>query len=237
MPTDAIVCYGEAQRVTRGARASIAGMLFAIAVGLVVFVVMAFLRSEPPTVDLASGHQAGQPVDLTVQTVGSIGYGVHPKWVSYLVKNQQGTWIHSTLWNLPADTTVHVTILQYDSGSPLRNQQRGLVTGVDGAQLNGKALTNVNSNVGNGVGHTFSVPALGINVPLVGVASNAKNFCNAAPCTMQQAHNTVTFTFKTPGVGQYHWQCFVPCGLGYLNGNGGPMQTIGYMDGLLKVVA
>jgi hypothetical protein len=31
-------------------------MLFAIVVGLVVFVVMAFLRSEPPTVDLASGR-------------------------------------------------------------------------------------------------------------------------------------------------------------------------------------
>ena len=28
----------------------------------------------------------------------------------------------------------------------------------------------------------------------------------------------------TPGAGQYPWQCFVPCGLGYLYGNGGPMQ-------------
>src|ERR1039457_6760360 len=37
--------------------------------------------------------------------------------------------------------------------------------------------------------------------------------------------------------GQYPWQCFLPCGLGYLYGNGGPMQTVGYMDGFLKVVA
>ena len=45
------------------------------------------------------------------------------------------------------------------------------------------------------------------------------------------------FSFVTPGVGQYRWQCFVPCGLGYLYGNGGPMSTLGYMGGFLKVVA
>ena len=31
----------------------------------------------------------------------------------------------------------------------------------------------------------------------------------------------------TPGPGQYPWQCFLPCGLGFLYGNGGPMQTVG----------
>jgi hypothetical protein len=39
----------------------------------------------------------------------------------------------------------------------------------------------------------------------------------------------------SPGPGQYPWQCFVPCALGYLYGNGGPMQTLGYMDGFMKV--
>jgi hypothetical protein len=29
----------------------------------------------------------------------------------------------------------------------------------------------------------------------------------------------------------------VPCALGYLYGNGGPMQTIGYMDGFMQVVS
>jgi hypothetical protein len=47
----------------------------------------------------------------------------------------------------------------------------------------------------------------------------------------------ITFSFVTPGPGQYPWQCFVPCGLGYLYGNGGPMQSVAYMDGFLKVVA
>jgi hypothetical protein len=28
----------------------------------------------------------------------------------------------------------------------------------------------------------------------------------------------------------------VPCGAGWLFGNGGPMQTLGYMDGFINVV-
>ncbi len=37
--------------------------------------------------------------------------------------------------------------------------------------------------------------------------------------------------------GTYRWQCFVPCGLAFLLGNGGPMQTIGYMTGNMEVVS
>jgi hypothetical protein len=31
-----------------------------------------------------------------MQTVASIGFGPHPDWVSYLVKDPQGKWVHST---------------------------------------------------------------------------------------------------------------------------------------------
>jgi hypothetical protein len=122
----------------------------------------------------------------------------------------------------------------------LRNQQVGGVEGTVGGveYVNGRATSLVNSNLGNGVAHSFSVPTLGINVPLPGVNANAKNFCGGpAPCATTEAHNVIRFSFVTPGPGQYPWQCFVPCGAGYLYGNGGPMQTIGYMDGFLKVVA
>ena len=37
--------------------------------------------------------------------------------------------------------------------------------------------------------------------------------------------------------GEFRWQCFVPCGGGYVDGNGGPMQTIGYMTGQMNVVS
>jgi len=47
--------------------------------------------------------------------------------------------------------------------------------------------------------------------------------------------NVITFSFKTKGPGIYHWQCFVPCAAGTVYGNGGPMQTLGYMGGELIV--
>jgi hypothetical protein len=47
--------------------------------------------------------------------------------------------------------------------------------------------------------------------------------------------NVITFSFRTGKPGVYRWQCFAPCGLGTLDGNGGPMQTLGYMAGQLVV--
>jgi len=209
-----------------------------VAVGLVVFTTMAFLRSSPPSVDFTAGHQAGTPVDLTLQTVGSVGFGPHPTWVSYLTQAPNGQWVHTTLWDLPAYTRINVTVHQYDSGSPLRNQQYGQVIGTIGgdATLNGKTFRVINANNGNGVAHTFAIPTLGIEVPLY-ANKPSPNLCAAAPCPTNSPHNIVSFSFRTPGPGQYPWQCFIPCGLGYLYGNGGPMQTVGYMGGFLKVVA
>jgi len=206
-------------------------------VGLCIFTVAGYLRSEPPTVDFT--HSAG-PVNLTLQTVGTIGTGPHPTWVSYLVKNPEGVWIHSTLWNLPANRQINVTVYEFDSGGALRNSVWGGVTGTAGgtATVNGKAESLFDPSVGNGIAHTFNVPDLGINVPLYGISSSANNPCSVAPCSTSFDHNTITFSFRTPGgSGDYRWQCFVPCGLAYLYGNGGPMSNVGYMGGFLKVVA
>jgi hypothetical protein len=223
-----------------GKRIAAAGVVLAIAIGLVVFTAMAYLRSSPPTVDFATHHKAGQAVDLTLETVGSIGFGTHPSWVSYLTRSPQGKWVHTTLWDVPAHTRVNVTVMQFDTGSPLRNQFFGAVTGTIGDKmtLNGTSTSLVNSNAGNGVGHTFTINNLGINVPLWGVPSNATNVCSQAPCDpAKYVHNIIKFSFMTPGPGQYPWQCNIPCGAGFLYGTGGPMQSVGYMVGFLKVVA
>ena len=226
-------------RLSLGRRLTVVLVLFAGVVALAVWAVVGFLLPTTPTVDFSTGHTPGTPVDLTVQTVGTSGFGPHPTWVSYLVRNQNGQWVHSTLWSLPAHTRINLTIDQYDSGSPLRNQEWGLVTGTAGDVeiLNGKPTPVYDSNSGNGVGHTFSIPTLGVNVPLVGISSDAKNPCSGAPCTTNFAHNVIKASFVTPSAGEYPWQCFVPCGLGFLYGNGGPMSTIGYMGGFLDVVA
>jgi hypothetical protein len=210
-------------------------VLFAVAAVAAVVLIVNLLGS-PPTVDFAT-DSSGQ-VDVTMQTVGTYGSGNHASWVSYLVRSPDGQWVHTTLFQLPQHVRVNVTIYQYDSGSPLRNQQLGQVSGTYGnlATLNGKPFRVVNSNVGNGVGHTFSMPSIGLNVPLYANNGNA-NLCAAAPCTRKSPYKVIKFSFTSPGPGSYRWQCFVPCGGGYLYGNGGPMSTLGYMGGFMKVVA
>jgi hypothetical protein len=228
----------EGATISRSGRLTTTIALFALAIAGIVWAVISLL-AEPPTVDYTANHQAGQPVNVTLQVVGSFGSGDHPTWVSYLVKSPQtNQYVHTTLFTVPAHTKINMTIYQYDSGSPLRNQQIGQVTGTDGgtATLNGKTFSAINSNVGNGFGHTFSIPTLRISVPLLGNGPNA-NLCAAAVCTASSPRNVIRFSFTTPGPGQYPWQCFVPCALGWLYGNGGPMQTIGYMDGFMKVVS
>ena len=224
--------------MSKGGRLATVLGLFLVAVGLVVWAVASLLNPGVPggVGNFTNTQAAGQPVQLTVQTVGSIGFGAHPTWVSYLVKDPtSGKWIHATSWELPAHTVINMTVDQYDSGSPLRNQEWGQVQGTTGdtATLNGTSFSVFNSNTGAGVAHTFAIPTLNISVPLVGVTGNP---CGAAPCHFNSPHNVETFSFKTPGAGSYNWQCFVPCALGYLFGNGGAMSTQNYMGGELEVV-
>src|ERR1019366_1383612 len=188
----------------RGRLATVLG-LFLVAVGLIVWSVASFLNPGVPggVIDFTHAQPAGQAVDMTIQSVGSIGFGPHPTWVSYLAKDPTtGKWVHDTTWKLPANTVVHMTVLQYDSGSPLRNQEWGQVQGTIGntASLNGTSFSVYNSNTGNGVGHTFAVPSFDLSVPVIGVSSGA-TLCGSAPCSTSSVHNTITFSFKTPGPG------------------------------------
>ena len=136
---------------------------------------------------------------------------------------------------MPANSLIHVTLNQYDGDSGLRNPFLSQSTGTVGGDftLNGKATRAINPNDAS---HLFAIPALGVSVPLEGVPDSAKNPCGNAPCTLSQDHETISFTFRTGRKGVYRWQCFVPCAAGYIDGFGGPMQTVGYMDGYLKVV-
>jgi hypothetical protein len=159
----------------------------------------------------------------------------HSTWVSYYAVNATSTaWHHDTTFVVPANTLVHVTIYQYDTATGLRNGFFAQPAGTVGpAVIDGKPTAVVDPTT---PGHTFAIPQIGLSVPLPGAPSNAKNLCTQAPCALSQAHVTVTFAFRSPGKGLYRWQCFVPCGAGFIQGNGGPMQTVGYMGGFLKVV-
>ena len=207
----------------------VAGTIVGIA--LIAYYILTWVVSFPPTVQAA---QSGGGASVTLQTVAAYGHAPHPDWVSYLVKNPQGQWVHSTIIKVPAHSTVRFTIYQYDTATGLRNplwsQPRGTVGGIE--MVNNKPMRVINPDLAS---HTFAIPDMGVSVALPGVGDNAPNQCSAAPCTMQQAHNTITFTIRTGKPGHYRWQCFVPCGAGWPNGFGGPMQSVGWMDGYLVV--
>jgi hypothetical protein len=203
-----------------------------VVIGAVFFYIADFLTVAPPV--LAATTQNGA-TSLTLQTVPSYGHDPDPDWVSYLGLDSSGHWHHTTIYQLPAHRLVHVTIYQFDTATGLRNpflaQVRGTTGGI--ASLNGKPFSVLNADDAS---HTFTVPDLGISVPLSGVSDNAKNPCSVAPCALSFDHTTIRFSFVTPGPGTYRWQCFVPCAASFYYGFGGPMQTIGWMSGWLKIV-
>jgi hypothetical protein len=181
----------------------------------------------------------GHPVvNLKIETVAAVGpeLSPNPDWVSYLIQNSSGQWKRETVWDLPANAIVHVTIYNFDGASGLRNPYLARPQGMVGNRvlIDGKPSDAIDPNDAS---HTFAVPAFGLIVALPGVADNAKNQCGYAPCPMSNAHRTIQFTFRTTTPGHFRWQCFVPCAAGWVFGFGGPMQTIGYMDGFLNVKA
>jgi heme/copper-type cytochrome/quinol oxidase subunit 2 len=181
----------------------------------------------------------GHPVvNLQIQTVAAIGpkLSQNPDWVSYLIRNASGQWKRETVWNVPANATVHVTWFNFDGASGLRNPFLGRPQGMVGntVLVDGKPVSAIDPNDAS---HTFAIPGLGLIVAAPGVAANAKNQCGFAPCPLSNAHRTIQFTFRTTTPGHFRWQCFVPCAAGWIFGFGGPMQTIGYMDGFLNVKA
>lgn len=212
---------------------SLATALVGALIGLYI---ASWASSQPPTIVAQSAPPSSGGDRLTLMTVPAIGpkYSpTHPDWVSYLIR-KNGKWIHSTIYTVPANSIIHVTIYQYDSPTGLRNPYLSQVQGTIGGTMTVDGKT-VNSIPPEETSHTFVIPKLGVFIPLPGVSEEAKNPCEFAPCE-GAATRKVTFSFYSGKKGRYNWQCFVPCAAGFLNGLGGPMQTVGYMDGFLNVV-
>jgi len=210
------------------------------------FVVVHYFLGGPPTVTFGSGvaPDTGAAVDVVMQEAPINTVSTHPDWVSYFIRSPQtGQWVHTTLFQVPAGDRVNMTIYGYDGCTPLRNNYWGKVTGTIGGteDVNGKPVSQLNSWSGCNVGHTFSIPGINLNVPMGSptIAQTLKpGLCSTAPCTPSNPHMVMTFSFNTPKTpGEYFWQCRIPCGGGYLDGFGGPMQTIGFMTGNMVVVS
>lgn len=214
---------------------------FLLVVAGAAFIVIHYFLGGPTTVDFTSGVTAdtGATVHVVMQEDPQNTVSTHPDWVSYFIKDPKtGAWLHTTLFKVPAGSKIDMTILGYDGCTPLRNPYWGRVTGTIGGTetVNGKTVSNINSWSGCNVGHTFSIPTLNLNVPM-GSPPLSATLCGTSPCT-SGPHDTMTFSFMSPKTtGTYFWQCRVPCGGGFIDGFGGPMQTIGFMTGNMEVVS
>ena len=182
-----------------------------------------------------------------------------PDWVSYFIKNPAtGNFDHTTYFAVPANTKVNVTILglrrlhaaaQPGLGAGRRDDRRcreRLVLQRQDATP-AQPVTTFDSWANCSVQHTFAIPGLGINVPVASPTDGGREQRPVRHRALRgerrrprrsAPHTVVTFSFTTPKTaGTYRWQCFVPCGGGYVDGNGGPMATPGYMMGQMEVQA
>ncbi len=135
--------------------------------------------------------------------------------------------------NLPAHELIKLVIINYDNGAAnLTDSQYAAVTGVvgnsiavvnnslvnstmgaSGIQIRG--VENVSSLSASVISHTFTIPSLGINIPVAALSTEV-----------------AYFTLATAGT--YSWFCMTECGSG-AKGLGGAMVTPGWMSGSVVV--
>lgn len=130
-------------------------------------------------------------------------------------------------FTVPANTTVHAEIRNFDDGAasvPTGYEKvQGTVGGtmtlipsVTGDLSDAKPQT-VQAVDPKNVAHTLTISDTGLNIPMPGLS-------------------TVQFTFKTAAAGSHTWQCMAACGTGD-SGWAGPMAAAGFMQGKMTVQA
>jgi hypothetical protein len=236
------------------ARAAALAAAFLVVVGVGIFVAVYYIGSATTQLPIVHYTASGGTVNVVLQEDPQNNSATKPDWVSYYVQDPVSKqWVHTTLFSVPANTKVNMTIYGFDGCTPLRNNYFSQVQGTIGgtvtvSQFNPKGkeyVTNDTTSVINSwanctVGHTFAIPSLGVFVPVASPDANdsANNLCGTSPCTTSgNPYALETFSFMTPAHGgTFRWQCLIPCGGGYIDGNGGPMQTLGFMMGEMDVV-
>jgi len=233
--------------VSLPARIATLAVAFAAVVAGGVFLAVYYIGSGPPVVNYTP-EASGGSVNVVLQEDAQNDSATEPDWVSYFVQDPKTkAWVHTTVFQVPANTRVNMTILGYDGCTPLRNNYWSKVQGTIGNIATVQQFKDTNQPLGptrtegliNGwshcnVGHTFAIPSLHLFVPVASPGASAE-LCSSSPCT-KGPYSLEKFSFMTPSHAQtLRWQCFVPCGGGFLDGNSGPMQTLGYMMGNMEV--
>ena len=125
-------------------------------------------------------------------------------------------------WTVRVGETVTVRITNFDTGTaPLTGAQTmfdrvgGTLGGIE--LVDGRPITSLPND---DVAHTFTVVGLGVNLPI--------------PVAPTGGSVTVVARFVATRAGRFVWQCYAPCGSGS-NAMGGPMSTMGWMEGTVRV--
>ena len=153
-------------------------------------------------------------------------------------RRQLRNWRHDTTFVLPANTLVHVTIYQYDTATGLRNPF--LVAGRPGRSaarclLDGKPTQAIDPD--DAASHVSRSRRSACRSRSPGVRSNAKNLCSNAPVLAEPRRTTRSRSRSArPARACTAGSASCRARAGFIQGNGGPMQTVGYMDGFIKVV-
>ena len=226
---------------------------FAAVVAGAVFIVVHYVGSDLPVVNFAPAASGGS-VNVVLQEDPQNTVSSRPDWVSYFVQDPKThAWVHTTLFQVPKNTMVNMTILGYDGCTPLRNNFFSKVQGTVGNTVSVQQFKTVGQPLG---------PAQDVRAHrLLGVVQRGAHVRDPEPARVRPGrlarhgavqqlgvrYLAVHLRARTRGEVQLHdartprgtfrWQCFVPCGGGFLDGNGGPMQTIGYMMGNMEVSA
>jgi plastocyanin len=177
----------------------------------------------------SSASSSSTPFVLTlVVTTGNIYNSTVGEQPAYYVLGPHGIESAASI-SLPAHRLIELVIVDYDDGAAnLTGSQYATVSGTQNNSVTEVSNENVNSSQSaagiqvsggetvsslpaDGIAHTFTIPQLGINIPL-------------APSSTVVAYFTLNQT------GTFTWFCMTICGSGP-NGLGGAMATAGWMSG------
>ncbi|MGP8128747.1 MAG: hypothetical protein ACLP9D_13205 [Candidatus Bathyarchaeia archaeon] len=183
-----------------------------------------------PSLPQASASTSSQPsgtFKLTLLEVMDTGWNSSMAQPEFEILGANGTYPAAHIY-LPDHTLIQLTIVSYDTPTAGSTNQEGKVTGtvggtvymINGTSASGMDVTqhwgeNVTSVPGAMLAHTFSVPQLGINIPVVGG-------------DLEIAYLSLSQT------GTFQWLCYTPCGFG-VTGMQGAMSQPGWMEGQVTV--